>query len=713
MAFAVLFSLAGYVVIERGFHAAMDRYNDVEGPLAQTGTSLMDTFLRSRRFEKEFLIASRKVGTVESRARYVSLFQTAIEDLRADLARLGATRHPELADVGARSDAIGKLLARYDARFQEVVERRTELGFYETGQEGSMREAAHALEAAIAGHSSHMAALLMMRRAEKDFILRARPRDVLLFTERASSLRAALQATRPSRGPGSALSLLGEYEALFAAYVSTAHRLDIATREYVAAANELEPVIEALRHDLQRVAGAQFLSLHDSLDRTLVIAGSAALLVFGLAVVLGWTAIRRITASTREFSAFAAALARGESGTRLGIAGSDDFGRLGRSLDGMAESLEEKDRARRSQEEEILRLNRDLEARVLERTRQFETANHGLVERNREMGSISELSHVMLASRTLDEVQDALPRFMRELLPQSSGRLYTMNASESFVESKSVWGAPLLTEELIGPDDCWALRRGTAHEMGNPASDLLCAHQHALAVSPPYLCVPLTAQNEGLGLLYIEPATQGGLIAPAVRRLAETAGEQLALGIANMRMREQLRSQSIRDVLTGLYNRRYLEESAERELSLAQRKGSGLAVIMLDVDHFKRFNDAHGHEAGDEVLKRVGTMIRGTVRASDIACRFGGEEFTVLMPGADTVTAMQRADQLRLAARELRVGTLPPVTLSLGVALYPAHGLEWEGILRAADAALYEAKRAGRDRVRLADAIIAEAAAAD
>jgi diguanylate cyclase (GGDEF)-like protein len=314
------------------------------------------------------------------------------------------------------------------------------------------------------------------------------------------------------------------------------------------------------------------------------------------------------------------------------------------------------------------------------------------------MSSLSELSHVMLASRSLGEVFGIVPRFMQQLFPGTSGRLYTMNASSSFIESRCAWGSPRLAEDVIGPEDCWGLRRGTLHSVAGPGTDMHCAHQKALDPCPASLCAPLTAQNEGLGLLYIEPDAPALARGEALRLLAASAAEQLALGIANMRMREQLRSQSIRDVLTGLYNRRFLEESAERELHLARRRKVPLAVIMLDVDHFKRFNDAHGHESGDEVLRAVGALIRRTVRASDICCRYGGEEFTVLMPEADAAIAMARAERLRNAARELRLGALPAVTLSLGVAIFPRNGETWEELLRAADGALYEAKRGGRDR---------------
>ena len=704
MAFAVIFGLAGYILIDRRFDDALTRYNTIEGPLAGHGSDAMEAYLRARRHEKDFLLAARKLGTAESRARYASLFTLSIEDLRARLSLIAASPHPDIADLPARVASILLLVARYESHFQSVVEQRTELGFLDAGHEGRMNAAARSLEEET-GRSApaHLAALLMLVRAEEDFILRVRPRDSQAFVEKAAQLRARLQMARLPVGTLARLeSGLEEYERSFANYAVMADRIEAGTREYLAAAAALEPAVDTLKDELMLAAGIKFNALGGLVRATLYAAGGAALLVFGLALWSGWRATHRITASTRQFSSFATALARGESGVRLGTSGSDEFGLLGRSLDQMAEALEDKERVRRAQEAQIHGLNRDLEERVLQRTNELEAANRSLTARNIEVSSLSELSRVLLASLTLAEAYKAMPRLLERLMPHTSGRLYTMNASATFLELQCAWGGPRLAAEMVRPDECWALRTGTAHVTNDAAADMVCPHQAALRPAPQSLCVPLTAQNEGLGLLYIEPEANAAGVDSSLRLVAEAATEQLALGIASLRMREQLRHQSIKDLLTGLYNRRYLEEAAERELHLARRKHSELAVIMLDVDHFKKFNDQHGHEAGDQMLKAMGALIRRTVRASDIACRYGGEEFTVLMPETGREAALKRAETLRVAASELRTGALPPVTLSLGVALFPSHGQEWSEFLHAADLALYEAKRAGRNRVQLA-----------
>jgi diguanylate cyclase (GGDEF)-like protein len=187
------------------------------------------------------------------------------------------------------------------------------------------------------------------------------------------------------------------------------------------------------------------------------------------------------------------------------------------------------------------------------------------------------------------------------------------------------------------------------------------------------------------------------------RDMARALADQIALAISNIRLRETLHRQSIRDPLTGLFNRRYLEESLQREVARAERTARPLALLMLDVDHFKRFNDSYGHEAGDAVLRALGRLLRQSVREGDIACRFGGEEFVVLLPEATLETAQERAERIRDEARRIRIHRegryLDPVSVSFGVAIYPDHGVSAETLLAAADAALYRAKSSGRDRV--------------
>ncbi|HQO28926.1 MAG TPA: GGDEF domain-containing protein, partial [Accumulibacter sp.] len=190
----------------------------------------------------------------------------------------------------------------------------------------------------------------------------------------------------------------------------------------------------------------------------------------------------------------------------------------------------------------------------------------------------------------------------------------------------------------------------------------------------------------------------------ARRQLVQMTSENIGLAIVNLRLRESLRSQSLRDPLTGLYNRRHMEDFMARECRRAQRQRRPVSFMMADVDHFKRFNDKHGHQAGDALLAGLANTLQQRLRGDDIACRYGGEEFIVILPGASLENVVQRAEGLRrLVADDLRIiydgDELPGVTLSIGVSSFPMHGLNGEQCIRAADDALYRAKLAGRDRV--------------
>ena len=179
------------------------------------------------------------------------------------------------------------------------------------------------------------------------------------------------------------------------------------------------------------------------------------------------------------------------------------------------------------------------------------------------------------------------------------------------------------------------------------------------------------------------------------------------MALSSLHLRETLQRQAIRDSLTGLFNRRYMEESLERELRRATRKQSTVGIIMLDLDYFKHFNDAFGHQVGDTILRDFGDFLKGHVRGSDVACRYGGEEFTLILPETSLDEACERAEQIRqeLKFREVQHNgqVYSNLSVSLGVAAYPQHAETADAILQAADAALYRAKAEGRDRVLVAE----------
>lgn len=321
---------------------------------------------------------------------------------------------------------------------------------------------------------------------------------------------------------------------------------------------------------------------------------------------------------------------------------------------------------------------------------------------------LSDMSELLHGCRTMAEAYQVIERFLPQLFPELNGALGMLNASGNLVEIVSSWGQQSGTQDQFAPEDCWALRRGRPHLVRSAATDVACAHatgNHAC------LCHPLLAQNETGGMLFLSGPSNA--IDDAGRRLAQAVGEQISLALANLRLHEWLRIQSIRDPLTGLYNRRYMEASLERELARARRHGHGVGVLMCDIDHFKRFNDTYGHEAGDALLVEFARLLRSRVREDDIVCRYGGEEFVLILPDTDQDAAARRADALREAVHELRVQhrgqLLGEVTLSLGVSAYPMHGTSPESLCRSADAALYQAKRSGRDRVCIAEPAVSYA----
>jgi diguanylate cyclase (GGDEF)-like protein len=239
----------------------------------------------------------------------------------------------------------------------------------------------------------------------------------------------------------------------------------------------------------------------------------------------------------------------------------------------------------------------------------------------------------------------------------------------------------------------------------HPGSGLVCRHIHQ-PLPYGYLCIPMMAQSEALGVLHLMQQDNVKMT-ETKQRLAETMSEHIAMALSNLRLHETLRSQSIRDPLTGLFNRRFMEEALELELRRAARNQRPLGMIMIDMDNFKLINDTFGHEAGDMLLKGLGVLLKSNIRAEDIACRYGGEEFTLILPEGTGGVTRQRAEFFREAIQRInmqyRGNPLGPITASMGVAVFPDHGRTANDLIAAADKALYRSKNAGRDRVTLAE----------
>jgi len=323
-----------------------------------------------------------------------------------------------------------------------------------------------------------------------------------------------------------------------------------------------------------------------------------------------------------------------------------------------------------------------------------------LSEQRRMLGAYAGL---LQSCQNIEEAMSVTANVIAEALPQAGGRCYVLRASQNLAETAATFGRETVpSDNLLQPDSCWALRRGQPHRSGAGIGNVRCSHLHVEGIPDDAwtMCVPLIAQGTPLGMLYVNGigSESDQYVAPV-----EVIAEQLSLAMNNLQLRESLRVQSLRDPLTGLYNRRYLEENLQREVLRCERRGLPLSVLMLDVDHFKRFNDQHGHAAGDALLASIAHTLQAMTREEDIACRYGGEEFTVVMPETDSVGAQRRAEEIRKAIAATTVlhlrKQLGPNTASLGIATFPEGARTPQELLELADAALYRAKAEGRNRV--------------
>lgn len=365
-------------------------------------------------------------------------------------------------------------------------------------------------------------------------------------------------------------------------------------------------------------------------------------------------------------------------------------------------------------------LNRDIALNIFvermmteEKVRQdqetLSVINQRLEERNRQYSIMSEMRELLQSCSTIQEMPPIITVSITKLFPNADGALFLMNDSRTELQSVARWGdfPEEVDENIFAPDACWGLRRGRIHEVEDINIGPICPHlKHP--PSAPHMCLPLIAKGDILGLLHLsmKPSTSAEDRWNTIADLKETVvifAEYLSLSIANIKLWERLTDQSIRDPLTGLFNRRYMSETIQREILRAAKNQTKIGIIMADIDYFKDFNDTHGHEAGDELLIKLAGFFKFEIRGSDITCRYGGEEFILILPGASTEGTCKRAEHLREEVKNLKVyfhgQPLPPITLSMGIAMYPDHGTRLDDLIQVADTALYKAKEQGKDRV--------------
>jgi diguanylate cyclase (GGDEF)-like protein len=342
-----------------------------------------------------------------------------------------------------------------------------------------------------------------------------------------------------------------------------------------------------------------------------------------------------------------------------------------------------------------------------------------LRQRNEERRQVADLSAALQLSDSRHEAYGIIETFARRMLSEASGAFYVYTASRDQLTLVAQWNRPGETHKFadhLHPSECWGLRQGGRHtgsidalaQTGiQPGSDVSPVHcRHIADEAGAYTCIPIIGRGQILAMLHLRSEKfRTAKAAAPWDGLVERLTDQLSLSLTNIELRERLENMALRDGLTGLYNRRFIDEMLDHQLAKLRRDGKKAAFLLLDVDHFKRFNDTYGHQAGDEALRKVGAALTATVRASDVVCRYGGEEFLVFLPECGAEEALVKTEAIRhaISVMPLKIvdANIPPVTASIGVAIYPDAATARIDLIQLADRALYRAKAEGRDRVVL------------
>ncbi len=432
----------------------------------------------------------------------------------------------------------------------------------------------------------------------------------------------------------------------------------------------------------------------NAIQFTILISLGAVVLAVVLAV---WLGRKSIAKPMSQIVSALQKMSRNDYGADLPLERNDEIGDIGRAL-------------------------ADFKAHMIQIQEQEKREIQRQQALNREVKLLSELNEWLQSSNSLDELFTMVSKFLTMLLPGCGGAIYVYSNSRDVLDGACSWNGASL-QDHIRPDSCWGLRRGRPYVHGDHMVSFQCEHvdkqeDHA------YICLPILAHGETVGLMHLTPSEGSDQEAFfKQRKLAQMAAEQVSLAIANTRMRDELHNQSIRDPLTGLFNRRHFIEMLRRNIERSNQTGQPVSLVSIDVDHFKKFNDNHGHDAGDMVLRAVGSALEQACDGDQLPCRLGGEEFMVLLPECTIDAALEIAEKLRetVEAIHVRYGdkTLPRITISAGVAGFPMHGAMPQDLMKSADDALYASKAGGRNMVTIAGSetglveISADAAAED
>lgn len=344
---------------------------------------------------------------------------------------------------------------------------------------------------------------------------------------------------------------------------------------------------------------------------------------------------------------------------------------------------------------------------LVSQSRARATAMGEAVQNRDQIEHLLSMADMLQSAMGYEDANAVLRATAGRLLSGFGGALYIFNNSRDRLDLSTAWdvdGAGTSHPQVIPPSQCWALKRGKPHINRGTYGALRCSHaldgQSALEI-------PMLARGEIYGLLQIFSDDPTGADLETIKPLAIALADSMSLALSSIALRERLRNQALRDPLTGLYNRRFMEEVLESFALQAERRNAPMSAIMIDLDHFKKLNDQHGHAVGDAVLRDVAAAILSALRKSDIACRYGGEELIILLPDSDLVTARTKAEEIRERIAEVSPVEGVAVSASLGVASIPQTSASPADLLTMADAALYRAKQEGRNRVEAAPARMA------
>ncbi len=438
------------------------------------------------------------------------------------------------------------------------------------------------------------------------------------------------------------------------------------------------------------------------------------------------TPLRRMIRTTRE-------IADGDLSKRADVAAHDEVGQLARSFNMMIDHLQgsykQMENTKQSLEKRVKERTKELQSEIGDRRKaeqalqdanmKLQMSVDQLEQRNAELKLLNEIYDSLQTCNSEREIFTVCTQFAKRIFPEFEGIFFVYRAGRKVLEPAVVWGESIKDFDIIEPDDCWAIRQGKPHVVEKRSAGLICPHMES-GDKPfqPYLCVPLVTHDDIIGLLNLRcpPSfVEAGLSLDEIGQhrnleftqlLALNFAARIAMTLVNMDLRDRLHQQSIRDPLTSLFNRRFMEETLDKEISRAMRSGQPLGIIMMDIDYLKRFNDTYGHEAGDMMLRALGNFLQQNVRKGDVACRFGGDEFVLIMPGASAMIAKGRAELLVKDVQTIKLNYsdkgLSGISASFGVAVFPGHGNSAAALIKAADTALLLAKKKGRSQVVMA-----------